>query len=145
MGDLKEATNAARTLYQSAIKCEDFQASGNALDLWARASLGQAPPEAIDQETARPQRDHQGNCQVWLAEGVQQFMRERYAEAAECFQRSIDAVKRTGVLNTYITPNYCWLATSLRKQLENQPPKSKRVRDRPVSYTHLTLPTTPYV
>ena len=132
IGNLKEAICSARDLYQSAVKCEDYQTSGNAMDLWARASLGQVPQEIVALESSRPQRDHQGNCQLWLAEGVQLHMQQRYPEAIECFQRSVDAVKRTGVLNTYIAPNYCWLTTSLRMQLEASPPKAKRVRDKKI-------------
>lgn len=128
LGQLKEATNAARSLYESAVRLGDHQASGNAVDLWARASLGQVPKDVVRLESQRPRRDHQGNCQMWLAEGVQLHMAERYDEAITCFRKSVDAVSKTGVMNAYITPNYCWLATSLRCKLEKSPPKITQIR-----------------
>lgn len=128
LGRLKEALEAARSLYQSAIQRGDDQSSGNAMDLWARASLGKVPEEIVKKESSREFRDHQGECHVYLAVGVQHQMAGRFEAAIECFQKAVNAVKQTGVLNAYITPNYAWLVTALRCQFEANPPKLHRSR-----------------
>lgn len=130
LGKLKEAAKAAKVLYDSARKRGDEQSSGNAIDLWARASLGRVPSEVVELETSRDVVDHQGKCHLYLAEGVQCHMAGNFDKAIACFNRALEAVRKTGVLNAYITPNYAWLCTSLRCQLEANPPKHKKTNDR---------------
>ena len=129
MGQLKDAAEAARDLYDSAIKLGDDQSSGNAIDIWVRASLGAVPADAIATELGRDKRDHQASCQLHLAEGVKKHLEQKYEAAIDCFEQAVAAVRATGVINAYITPNYTWLATSLRRLLETDPPKTKQRRD----------------
>ncbi|MEE2826825.1 MAG: ATP-binding protein, partial [Planctomycetota bacterium] len=130
MGQLEGALKLAKQTYESALEIGDFQSTGNILDIWARASLGQIPQEVIQRERARSLRDHQGQCQVLLAEGIFFFHREQYSRAGKCFTAAIKRAERAGVVNTYITPNYAWLATALRMDLENNPPRSLAARRR---------------
>lgn len=132
LGRLKEAAAAAKALYESARKRGDEQSSGNATDLWARASLGRVPDEIIELETSRTVTDHQGRCHLYLAEGVQHHMAGRFDAAIATFNKALQAVKRTGVMNAYITPNYAWLATSLRHQYLANPPRSGRKNRRQI-------------
>ncbi|MCR9293464.1 MAG: ATP-binding protein [bacterium] len=130
LGQLRESLDAAKALYESAIRRGDDQSSGNAVDLWARASLGRVPSEILQREAARELRDHQGQCHVFLACGVQAHYAGDYDAAIGHFRQSIAAVKRTGVLNAYITPNYAWLVTSLRARFHASHPRTERTRRR---------------
>ncbi|MEM8733662.1 MAG: ATP-binding protein [Planctomycetota bacterium] len=132
LGELKEAAASAKALYESAVRRGDDQSSGNAIDLWARASMGRVPSHIVRAEVLREKQDHQGQCHLFLAEGVQHHEAKRYDEAIKCFRSAVQAVKRTGVLNAYITPNYPWLATSLRRQFESNPPKLASTRFRAI-------------
>ncbi|MFK7735251.1 MAG: ATP-binding protein [Pirellulaceae bacterium] len=122
LGELKEAAQAAKLLYDSAVRLGDYQASGNAIDLWARSSLGEVPDEIVVLESSREKEDLQGKCHLLLASGVQHHMAGRYEEAIKCFGEAVLEAKKTGVLNAYISPNHAWLATSLRCQFESKPP-----------------------
>ncbi|MFN3192657.1 MAG: ATP-binding protein [Aureliella sp.] len=132
LGELKEAAASAKALYESAVRRGDDQSSGNAIDLWARASMGRVPKHIVRTEILRDKQDHQGQCHLFLAEGVQHHEAGRYDEAIQCFRSAVKAVQRTGVLNAYITPNYPWLATSLRRQFESNPPKLASTRFRAI-------------
>ena len=130
MGRLRDASEAAQSLYNSAVQCGDHQSSGNAIDLWARASLGQVPEQIVKHEAAKELQDHQGRCHVFLAQGVQFHFAGEYEKAIECFEQSLLSVKKTGVLNAYITPNYTWLVTSLRALYLTNAPRLKAQRKR---------------
>ncbi|MCH2181464.1 MAG: ATP-binding protein [Mariniblastus sp.] len=132
MGKLPEALKLAKQTYESALAIGDFQSTGNIIDIWARASLGQMPDEVIQRERSRSLLDHQGQCQVLLAEGICLFYRGQYSRSGKCFLTAIKRAERAGVVNTYITPNYAWLATALRRELENSPPRSQAARRRSI-------------
>ena len=51
----------------------DYQATGNAVDVWARASLGALPDEVLEIELGRKIHDHQRHCQVKLAQGIRAY------------------------------------------------------------------------
>ena len=50
--------------------------------------------------------------------------------AAETFERALDIARRAGVCNPYVTPNWAWLATALRCQLEELPHHALAERQR---------------
>ncbi len=78
LGDLEEAVQLARVNYQSAIDRGDYQATGNILDVWARASMGEMPMEMVQNELERDVFDPQRICQVNLAKAVVEFYRGNY-------------------------------------------------------------------
>ena len=119
LGDLKSAVREAQEAYKSALELEDYQTTGIILDVWGRASQNQIPTEIIEQERVRPLGDVQGRCQVLLADGVWNFRNGDYQIAADRFREAIMLAKKVGVVNTYITPNFPWLATALRLLHEN--------------------------
>ena len=128
MGRLREACDGAQQLYHSAIETGDYQASANSLGLWVRSSLGQVPAEIIETELERTPRDHQSDCHVWLAEGVQHFYANRIDAAIASFRRSIDSITKTRVRNAYTTPNYAWYATALRARIDQTTFMSPTIR-----------------
>ncbi len=133
LGNLKDALKLAKRTYESALAIGDFQSTGNIIDLWVRASMGQMPREVIQLERSRALRDRQGKCQVLMAEGIYLFHQAQYSDAAKCFVSAIKSAERAGVVNTYITPNYAWLATALRMEMESNPLKSRVARRRAIN------------
>ena len=120
LGDLSSALRLTRRTYEFSKEVGDYQSTGNALDIWARAGLGPIPQEFLDLERSRELRDCQGECQVNLAAGVNSVWKKDYSHAIECFQASIDCSNEAGVCNTYITPNYPWLVTAMRLDFESK-------------------------
>jgi signal transduction histidine kinase/DNA-binding response OmpR family regulator len=118
MGSLRDAVREAKRNHASGLELGDEQASGITLDVWSRASRGRIPEGILSQELHRQRPDAQGAAQVLLAEGVRQVGAGHFAEAAGTFRQAIATAERAGVCNTYVAPNYVWLATALRCQAE---------------------------
>ncbi|MEL6107840.1 MAG: AAA family ATPase, partial [Planctomycetota bacterium] len=129
-GRVREAVEQARVNYRSATRRSDFQATGNIVAVWARASFGLIPYEVIENELSRDVYDAQRLSQVQLAQGVFLYHQHRYGEAAEAFARAIKNAVSASVVNTYTTPCYAWLVTAMRRQLESNSPKTRRARRR---------------
>ncbi len=130
-GKLEEAVRHARINYQSAIERGDFQATGNIVDVWARAAVGRIPAEVIQTEIERDVYDPQRSCQVKIADGVREYYLDHFSEAADRFQEAITLAETAGVRNSYVSPAYPWLCTALRKQFEVdslKTPRSRRAR-----------------
>ena len=126
LGKMDDAVRQAKLNYESASRRGDYQATGNAVDVWARASLGSIPDEVIQTELERDIHDHQRHCQVKLAEGIQAFHRDQWDKAIECFQQAIQKSQIAKVTNTYTSPLYAWLCTAMRAKLEGNPPKTPK-------------------
>ncbi len=128
IGKLEEAIELARVNYESALDRGDFQATGNIVAVWSRASMGDIPLDVIQAELDRDVYDPQRICQVKLANGVREYYQGRFAEAAEVFQEAIALTEKAGVSNTYVSPCYPWLCTALRRQFDAHPGKTKGQR-----------------
>ncbi|MEO1526988.1 MAG: ATP-binding protein [Planctomycetota bacterium] len=127
-GRVREAVEQARINYRSATHRSDFQATGNIVAVWARASFGLVPFEIIENELLRDVYDAQRLSQVKLAHGVFLFYQHRYGEAAEAFSVAIKNAVDASVVNTYTSPCYAWRVTAMRRQLESNAPKTRRAR-----------------
>ncbi len=114
LGDLEGALREAKTNYQSGVELGDEQASGIILDVWARAALGDIPPEILQRELARPRLDAQGRSQVCLAAGISRFYQGALSDAIELIEQAIAVAEQAGIHNVYTIPNYTWYATVLR-------------------------------
>ncbi len=124
LGDLKAALDLARRTYDSALSIGDHQSTSNIIDVWVRASLGEIPEEVLLTEAVRAIHDTQSQCQTLLAYGIHLLFKQEFDEAIEKFQTAIDLSKKSGIVNAFVTPNYPWLVTAMRKQLEIRPPRS---------------------
>jgi len=114
LGDLQSAVEQARRIHESGLELGDHQASGISLDVWARATPGAVPLEALQAELDRQRPDAQGTAQVLLAEGVRLMGADDHASAAAAFERALATARQAGVMNAYVAPNLSWLASSLR-------------------------------
>ncbi len=128
LGNLSEAVRLARINYHSAVERGDFQATGNIIDVWARAAMGDIPHDVVQTEMERDVFDPQRSCEVLLAKGVREFYQERYANAVELFQRAIFTAEDASVENTYISPCYAWLCSATRKLFETKPCRTRKAR-----------------
>ena len=99
------------------------------LDVWARATLGHAPAEAIQTELQRARQDGQRGAMLWLAEGVRLCGKGRWREAAAAFESGHQVAEAAGVRNTYVLPLLPWLATAYREAAETNPQYTSRERD----------------
>lgn len=124
LGRMEEAVEQAKINYESAKRRGDYQATGNAVDVWARASLGSIPDEVIQDELARDIHDHQRYCQVKLAEGIKAFHQGQYEKSITCIRGAIHKLEKAKVTNTYTSPLYAWLCTALRRQLQSNAPQT---------------------
>ncbi|MCI0377328.1 MAG: AAA family ATPase [Gemmataceae bacterium] len=121
VGDLAQALAEAQRMHQSGLDLGDAQASGISLDVWARAALGRVPAEIVEAELARSTGDVQRNAQVLLAEGVRLYYSGRARDAAEVLSQAQRQVAKAGIKNAWVAPVLPWLATCLRKQVEETP------------------------
>ncbi|KLU01903.1 two-component signal transduction [Rhodopirellula islandica] len=130
LGRHKEALEQSRINFESALKRGDFQATGNIIDVWARATNGDIPEDVIENELARDLADSQRMCQVLLAKGVREFYHDQFDEAVKSFAKAISVAKATRVKNAYVSPVYPWYCTAMRRQFETTVPRSAKRRQR---------------
>lgn len=126
-GNLREALDQTRINYRSAVRRGDFQATGNIVEVWARAALGNIPLDVLQIELKRNVDDAQRICEVKLAHGVYLYYQHRYREAAAAFTDAVATAEAASVNNAYTSPCYAWRATALRRQLETEPAKTAAV------------------
>ncbi|MCA9135224.1 MAG: response regulator [Planctomycetales bacterium] len=126
-GNLREALDQTRINYRSAVRRGDFQGTGNIVEVWARAALGNIPLDVLQIELKRNVDDAQRICEVKLAHGVYLYYQHRYAEAASAFTEAVAIAEAASVNNAYTSPCYAWRATALRRQMETEPAKTAAV------------------
>ena len=121
LGRLREAAEEARRIHDDAVKIGDAPGAGMSLDIWSRATLGDAPPDAIQAELQRAQQDGQRGAMLWLAEGVRLCGLGWWREAAAAFEFGHQVAEAAGVRNTYVLPLLTWQATACREDAETNP------------------------
>ncbi len=119
LGDLRRAREEAQLHYRSGIEVGDEQASGIALDIWARTTHGDIPEEIIETELARKRFDSQGTVQVLFARGVCFYGTGDLEEAAKQFEKADQYAQSIRIRNAYTLSCLPWLATC-RRQLAEQ-------------------------
>ncbi|MCC9599378.1 response regulator [Stieleria sp. JC731] len=130
-GNLVEALEQARTNYRSAVRRSDFQGTGNIVDIWSRASLGNIPQDVLEIEVGRDVDDAQRDCHVKLAHAVFHFYRDNYVESAKALSEAVSRAESASVFNAYTSPCFVWRVSALRRIIETRPARiaSKRQRD----------------
>jgi two-component system sensor kinase len=129
LGNLREAAAEAKRIHDDAVKIGDAPGSGMSLDIWARATLGDAPADAIQLELQRAQQDGQRGAMLWLAEGVRLCGAGRWREAAAAFETGHEVAEAGGIRNTYVLPLLPWMATACREDAETNPQYEAHERD----------------
>ncbi|MCD0458247.1 hybrid sensor histidine kinase/response regulator [Roseiconus lacunae] len=129
-GHLTEALEHAKTNYRSAVRRSDFQGTGNIVDVWARASLGNIPQDVLQIEVGRDVDDAQRECHVKLAHAVFHYYRDNYTEAAKSLGEAVKTAEAASVFNAYTSPCFAWHVSALRRKIETQPAKIATIRRR---------------
>ncbi|WP_158222810.1 ATP-binding protein [Rhodopirellula sp. MGV] len=130
-GNLSEALEQARTNYRSAVRRSDFQGTGNIVDIWSRASLGNIPQDVLQIEVGRDVDDAQRDCHVKLAHAVYHYYRDNFTESAKSLTDAVKIAEAASVFNAYTSPCFAWRVSALRRKIETRPARiaSKRKRD----------------
>lgn len=120
LGELRAAIEEARQSHNSGVELGDDQAAGINLDVWARASGGKTPPDALRKAVEKKRVDVQAAAQVSLAQGVQLTESGRHEEAVSVLEKALaDSDCFIGLMSAYVMPLLPWLATALRRQAES--------------------------
>jgi signal transduction histidine kinase/tetratricopeptide (TPR) repeat protein len=122
LGALRAAVNEAQRVFRAGAEIGDAQARGIGLAIWAKASSGRAPEGAIREELMQQSADVHTRAEVLQAEAVRLLAEGRTADAAVMLQEARHRVERAGLKQEYVAPVLPWLATALRRQLEEAPP-----------------------
>ena len=122
LGELRRATEVARTLHAAATDIGDQAAAGISLSAWSRASSGRVPAELIAAELATKTEDAHTATEVRVAEGVRLLAENRIEAAIRMFDEANQVVRRAGLRQEYVAPVLPWLATALRLRVEQAPP-----------------------
>lgn len=122
LGALRAAVNEAQRVFRAGADIGDAQARGIGLAIWAKASSGRVPEEAIREELTRQSADVHTRAEVLQAEAVRLLAEGRTAAAAVMLRDARRRVERAGLKQEYVAPVLPWLATALRRQLEEVPP-----------------------
>lgn len=118
LGDFAGAVDEATRCRRSGLALGDAQAAGINLEVWARASGGAVPRDALDAELARDRFDVQGAAQVTLADAVCRLAEGDLETARTELEEAWSSTRRAGVANQYTTPITAWLANARRRQAQ---------------------------
>jgi signal transduction histidine kinase/tetratricopeptide (TPR) repeat protein len=122
LGALRAAVNEAQRVFRAGAAIGDAQARGIGLAIWAKASSGRVPEVAIREELMQQSADVHTRAEVLQAEAVRLLAEGRTAAAAVALREARRRVERAGLKQEYVAPVLPWLATALRRQLEEAPP-----------------------
>lgn len=119
LGELREAAETARRVYEAAVEIGDQAAAGIALSAWSRASGGKVPAELIKRQLERAElEDASTNVEVHLAEAIRLLGAGEAGQAIEILKSARRVVHKAGLRQEYVAPILPWLATALRVQAE---------------------------
>ncbi|MEM6691765.1 MAG: ATP-binding protein [Planctomycetota bacterium] len=127
-GKFAEAIEQCKLVYDSADENGDQQATGNIIELWARASRGQVPQSIIEIEMNRDVRDAQRSCQVFLAAAVCDYYRGDFHRALTRCERAVNEARVASIKNAYVSPSYAWRGTIIRRVLEHSGHRNRKYR-----------------
>lgn len=130
LGERAEAIAEAEKNYNSGIALGDELASSIILDVWTRAGEGRLPQGLLERELGREHQDAQSAIQVLIADGVTALHADNTERAVEVLEKAVRTAKRAGIANAYTLPCMTWLATAMRKQLEELSPYKHSERRR---------------
>jgi signal transduction histidine kinase len=127
LGDLEGAIEQARVTHHAAVTVGDAQAEATTLEVWARATAGQLPPEVLGEARGWGSRDIQAMTALLVAEAVCHHAAGRHSDAIGSAERAVHLARRSRTMNAYLVPALPLLATLYREALEDtQLPRPRR-------------------
>jgi signal transduction histidine kinase/serine/threonine protein kinase len=121
LGRMREALDFAQRTYQAGTEIGDHQAAGISLAAWSKASCGLIPPELIRAEQSRSTGDLHTRIEVLQAEAVRLLAKNDTLSAAALLEQAQEIIDRSGFKQEYVAPVLPWLATVLRRRIEQLP------------------------
>jgi len=116
LGRLGEAAEVGESVWRAGLELGDPQARGIGLAVWAKASGGRIPAEAIEAELADLSDDVHTAAEVLTADAIRHLDAGDPATAVERLARADAAVREAGLRQEYVAPVPSWLLTALRAQ-----------------------------
>ncbi|HTP28895.1 MAG TPA: ATP-binding protein, partial [Anaeromyxobacteraceae bacterium] len=128
LGSLRAAVDEARRVFRGGAEIGDAQARGIGLAIWAKASSGRVPEDAIRHELLQGAGGVHTRVEVLQAEALRLLALNRPADATAVLRDARDLIDRARIRQEYVAPVLPWLATALRRQIENTPPHAPAQR-----------------
>ncbi|MDZ4849569.1 MAG: ATP-binding protein [Pirellulaceae bacterium] len=113
-GRFREAAEHAQLMHDAGIEIGDTQAAGISLDVLMRSAPSMVSEATLETQASIVRTDAQSHAQTQLALALLRIRQERFQEAIAILTEAIQCCKKSGHLNTYISPCYVWLATARR-------------------------------
>lgn len=113
-GQLREAAETAKAVYESAVAIGDQTSAGVGLSVWTRAACGDIDPELITAELERESMDASTTAELRLAAGIAAHRAGDPAGALAHLESAADTIRSSGLRQEYAAPVACWRATAAR-------------------------------
>jgi len=131
LGDLDDAADQARRIYEDATAIGDRSVQGLALEVWAKSRPDQVPADAIDEaieentgsDAQTLEASFQARGRVHLSEGELEAALDAFDEAARVRDEA-------GLRSEYVAPIDAWRATVLRRLADQREDRTPRARNR---------------
>jgi signal transduction histidine kinase/tetratricopeptide (TPR) repeat protein len=117
LGALGEAVAECRRVHREAVAIGDRHAAGVILEVWAKATAGALPAEALDEELAHAGGDAQVREAVLQAQGVRLLGEGRPEDAVAAFAAADELVRSVNLRSEYVSYIPLWLAHAHRQVL----------------------------
>jgi signal transduction histidine kinase len=128
LGALRQAAAIGREVHGLGRRCGlDLPLVGG-LSLWAYASGGDVPEEAVSEAVGRTGKDVVRLCLALLAEALRLLRAGRPLAAADLLERGWDAARRRRVMVDHVYSALAWLVTAQRLAAVAAPPDQARSR-----------------
>jgi signal transduction histidine kinase len=121
LGRFHEALDYAQRTYQAGGEIGDHQATGISLSVWSKASGGKVPAELVRTEQSRSAGDLHTRIEVLQAEAIRLLTKNDNLSAAALLEQAQEIIVRSGFKQEYVAPVLPWLATVLRRRIEQSP------------------------
>ncbi|MFP5321174.1 MAG: protein kinase domain-containing protein [Acidimicrobiia bacterium] len=113
-GDLATAAELGELVWRAGGELGDPQARGIGLAVWAKATDGRVPDEAVEAEVAELPDDVHTAAEVLTADAIRHLHHGDPQVAVERLEQADAAVRAAGLRQEYVAPVPAWLLTALR-------------------------------
>ncbi len=121
-GQLREAADTAKGVYESAVAIGDQTSAGVGLSVWTRAACNDVDPQLITAELERESMDASTMAELRLAAGIAAHHAGDLAGAVVYLDSAADTIRKAGLRQEYAAPVACWRATATRTLAEQASP-----------------------
>jgi diguanylate cyclase (GGDEF)-like protein/PAS domain S-box-containing protein len=128
-GELPQAAQVAREVYETALAIGDTTSGGIALSVWTRSTGGRIDPRLIERELARGTEDASTRTELLLAAALCAHQAGDLEGALRRLDDATATIRKAGLRQEYVAPVAPWRATVLRALAEQAPQRFTTVRE----------------